>query len=117
MRELLERRASDAAAREAVELYIYQLRKHLGALVATLGGLDYLVFTGGIGENSGVIRNELCEKLRYLGVNLLDDLNDKSDAVISDNTSSITVWVVHTNESLMLARHAFDTVNHITTVA
>ena len=117
MKELLELAPQDPVANEAVELYLYQLRKHLGAMVAALGGIDSLVFTGGIGENSPEIRAALCEKLDYLGVNLVGEFNEKSDAVISTNASGVTVWVVHTNESLMLARHAFDIKNQMSTVA
>ncbi len=117
MERLLRMAARDDDAREAIELYVYQLRKHLGAMVAALGGLDSLVFTGGIGENSPEIRASVCEKLDYLGVNLVGEFNLKSDAVISANSSGVTVWVVHTNEALMLARHAFALRDPLSTVA
>lgn len=112
MRELLRLAPSDGAAARAIELFVYQLRKNIGAMVAVIGGLDTLVFTGGIGENCAEIRAKVCEKLGYLGVNLLGDSNQKGDAIISANASGVTVWIIHTNESLMLARHAFDAIEH-----
>lgn len=112
MEQLLELASHDPRAREAIDMYVYHLRKQLGALVAVLGGLDMLVFTGGIGEHSHRVREALCSKLRYLGVILSEDANRRNDTVISTHVSQATVWVVRTNESLMLARHAFRALPH-----
>jgi acetate kinase len=108
MQQLLAAAPHDSNAREAVNLFVYQLRKHLGAMVAAIDGIDRLVFTGGIGENSPQIRTEVCDKLAYLGVKLDPDANSENRAVISGDASEIDVRVVRTNESLMLARHALD---------
>ncbi len=107
MQVLLERRAVDKSAAEAVELFVYQARKHFGALVAVLGGLDTIVFTGGIGEHSPVIRAEIAASLTYLGVQL-DPTRNTSDAdVISTDASRVIVRVIPANENLMVARHTF----------
>jgi acetate kinase len=106
MRTLLERGASDRHAAEAVAMFCYQVRKHAGALAAVLGGLDTLVFTGGIGEHAAPVRREIGEGLAYLGVRLDDARNDAHADVISAADSPCTVRVVPTDEELMIARHA-----------
>jgi acetate kinase len=93
MRDLAERRATDPRAAEAVELFCYQARKFLGAMAAALGGIDTLVFTGGIGENAPEIRKCICHGMEYLGL------------------SGDSVRVIATNEELMIARHAIATIN------
>ena len=105
MRTLLEQRADDPRAALAVEMFCYQLRKHVGALAAVLGGLDTLVFTGGIGERAAPVRCEVCEGLGHLGVRLDRGRNDAHAAVISASDSACTVRVVPTDEGLMIARH------------
>jgi acetate kinase len=105
MRTLLERRDRDRHAAEAVALFCYQLRKSIGALSAVLGGLDTLVFTGGIGEHAAPVRWEVCCGLDYLGIRLDPQLNDRHAGIISAPESRCTVRVVPTNEDLMMARH------------
>ena len=105
MRTLLERRATDPAAAEAVELYCHQLRKQIGALAAVLGGLDTLVFTGGIGEHAAPVRAEACSGLEHLGVRVDPERNARHDTVISAPGAACTVRVVPTDEDRMIARH------------
>jgi len=105
MRDLLARRDHDPAAELAVELFCYQLRKHLGALAAVLGGLDTLVFTGGIGEHAAPVRQQACEGLEHLGVRLDPAQNRASAPLISQPASPCTVHVVATDEDLVIARH------------
>jgi acetate kinase len=105
MRELLVRSGSEAAAREAVDLFVYQLAKHLGAMIAVLGGLKTLVFTGGIGEHAAAIRTAACAPLAYLGLRLDDEANRRNDRIISDPAGDVSVLVVPTDENLMVARH------------
>lgn len=95
-----------AEVREAVDLFVYQLVKHLGAMVAVLGGLETLVFTGGIGEHAPAIRAAACRALPYLDVRLDEGANERNAARISPAGSTIGVLVVPTDENLMLARHA-----------
>jgi acetate kinase len=103
MRTLL---ASDApAAREAVALFVYRIGRELGSLVAALGGLDALIFTGGIGENAAEIRARVCGHAGWLGVALDEDANARCGPLISRQGSAVSVWVVPTNEDLMVARH------------
>jgi acetate kinase len=105
MRDLLERRESDPRAAEAVALFCYQAKKFLGALTAALGGLDALVFTGGIGEHSSTVRERICEGLGFLGIRLDPDRNAEHAPVISRDGDSVTVPVIPTDENLMVARH------------
>jgi acetate kinase len=103
MRTLL---ASDApAAKEAVELFVYRIGRELGSLVAALGGLDALVFTGGIGENAAVIRERVCRNAGWIGIVLDDEANARSGPRISHSGSAVSVWVVPSDENLMIARH------------
>jgi acetate kinase len=110
MRTLLARRATDVAAAEAVELFVYQAKKHVGALVAVLGGLDTLVFTGGIGEGSAAIRSEICANLSNLGIDLDSIRNAAGEGIISDDSAHVVVRVIAANENLMVARHTFATI-------
>jgi len=105
MRDLLERGTSDPRAAEAVALFCYQAKKFLGALVAALGGLDALVFTGGIGEHSATVRERVCEGLEFLGIRLDPDRNAEHAPVISRDGDPVTVRVIPTDENLMVARH------------
>jgi acetate kinase len=105
MRDLLDREPDDGHAAEAVALFCYQAKKFLGALAAALGGLDVLVFTGGIGEHSATVRERICEGLEFLGIPLNTDRNAAHAPVISSDDASVTVRVVPTDEDLMVARH------------
>jgi acetate kinase len=104
MRDLLAQEARDARAAEAVALFCYQARKWIGSFAAALGGLDTLVFAGGIGENAPVVRARICEGLRFLGIELSEARNDVTPGVISSAESRVTVRVIHTEEELMIAR-------------
>jgi acetate kinase len=103
MRDLL---ASDApAARLAIDYFVYRAAKEIGALAAVLGGVDGIVFTGGIGENSPEIRRRICEASAWLGVTLDPEANGRRTHRISAGGSRVSAWVVPTNEELMIARH------------
>ena len=104
MRELLEN--SDPRARLAVDYFVYQAAKHVGALAAVLGGADALVFTAGIGEHSAVIRRRICEACAWLGLTLDEAANERHGQRISRAGSRVSAWVIPTNEELMIARHA-----------
>ena len=104
MQDLLARAAEPAAA-EAVELFCYQACRHLAALTATLGGLDRLVFTAGIGANAPVIRAKICSNLGYLGIELDAGRNTSGNRIISADGSRVTVEAFPTDEELMIARH------------
>jgi acetate kinase len=104
LRDLLEKEDSDQGAADAIALFCYQIKKQIGAYVAALGGLDTLVFTGGIGENSPVIRKRICEGLNCFGIELDQDHNTKSAQHISAQTSRVKVRVIRTDEELMIAR-------------
>ena len=105
MKTLLAVRQKEPAAAEAVELFCHQLRKTVGALAAVLGGIDTLVFTGGIGEHAAPVRWEACSGLEHLGMRLDRERNARHDPVISVDESACTVRVVPTDEDLMIARH------------
>jgi acetate kinase len=104
MRDLLAREAVDVRAAEAVALFCYQAKKWLGAFAAALGGLDTLVFAGGIGENNPAIRARICEGLGFLGIELNETRNAENAAVISMPTSRVTVRIIRTDEELTIAR-------------
>lgn len=104
MRDLLAREAEDIRAAEAVELFCYQARKWIGAYAAALGGLDTLVFAGGIGENAPVIRARICEGLEFLGIKIDEKQNAANDGVISAATGRVAIRVIPTNEELTIAR-------------
>jgi acetate kinase len=103
MRDLLESGA--ASARLAVDYFVYRVAKEVGALTAVLGGLDALVFTAGIGENSAEIRRRICEACSWLGIDLDQDANAAHASRISRATGAVSVWRIPTNEELMIARH------------
>ena len=103
MRALLD--SDNARARLAVDLYVYRIRRELGSLAAALGGLDAVVFTGGIGENAALIRARICRDASWLGVELDEAENAKTGPRISLTGSKTAAWVIRTNEELMLAQH------------
>ena len=107
MQQLLAREQSDAAARLAIESYVYSIAKATGALIAALQGIDALVFSGGIGEHAAVIRSRICSAFTFLGVVLDADANDRHAAVISAPTSRVVVRVIPTNEEVMIARATY----------
>jgi acetate kinase len=103
MRDLLEHETQDVRAAEAVALFCYQVKKWIGAFAAALGGLDTLVFAGGIGENAPVVRARICEGLGFLGIELEDKRNAANEGVISAATSRVPVRVIHTDEEWVIA--------------
>jgi acetate kinase len=107
MKELLDNEPRDARAAAAVDLFCYQARKFVGALAAVLGGLDTLIFTGGIGENAPSIRERICKDLEFLGIDLDRDRNLKNSSIISRDRSPVAIRVMKTNEELMIARHTY----------
>lgn len=104
LRDLLQREAEDVRAAEAVALFCYHITKGIGAYAAALGGLDTLLFAGGIGENAAVIRARICENLGFLGIRLDGDRNANGAPVISTAASPTTVRIIRTDEELMIAK-------------
>jgi acetate kinase len=104
MRDLLELETGDVRAAEAVALFCYQAKKWIGAFAAALGGLDTLVFAGGIGENEPLVRARICDGLSFLGIDLEETSNSESAAVISVGECRVTVRVIRADEELMIAR-------------
>ena len=102
MRDLL--RSVEPGARLAVDYFVYRAAKEIGALAAVLGGVDGLVFTGGIGENSSEIRRRICNSCAWLGLELDGQANDSRGPRISTATSKVSAWLIPTNEELMIAR-------------
>ena len=105
MKTLLDQSTTEPHAKEAIELFCYTARKYIGALSAVLGGLDTLVFTGGMGERAAPVRWSMCDGLEYLGIKLDSKNNNANAAIISTKDSRCTVRVIPTNEDLMIARH------------
>ena len=103
MRDLLGR--EEPAARLALDYFVYRAAKEIGALAAVLGGIDALVFTAGIGENSPEIRQRICEASAWLGIEIDADANNENRTTISTASSKASVWVIPTNEVLMIAKH------------
>ena len=102
MRDLLGR--EEPAARLALDYFVYRAAKEIGALAAVLGGIDALVFTAGIGENSPEIRQRICEASAWLGIEIDADANNENRTTISTASSKASVWVIPTNEELMIAK-------------
>jgi len=105
MQTLLAARASDPRAENAIALFCYSARKWVGALAAALGGLDSLVFTGGIGQHAAPVREEICRGLEHLGIDLDSGRNARSEPVVSGEGSRCVVRVVPTDEERVVARH------------
>jgi len=104
MRDLLDCETKDVRAAEAVALFCYQAKKWIGSFAVALGGLDTVVFAGGIGENAPAVRKRICEGLEFLGLEVDEARNAKTADVISTEASRITVRVIRTDEELMIAR-------------
>ncbi|HEY1383423.1 MAG TPA: acetate/propionate family kinase [Dongiaceae bacterium] len=103
MKTLLE--SSDPKAKLAIELYCYRIARELGSFAAALGGLDALVFTGGVGENAAPIRARVCRDAAWLGLALDESANQRGGPLISTASSRVAAWVVPTDEELTIARH------------
>ena len=100
--------SSDPRAKTAIDLFVYRVGRELGSLAAALGGLDAIVFTAGIGENSRSLRDRVCRAASWLGVTLDHEANTRGGPRISSAGSRVSAWVVPTNEELMIARHTLD---------
>ncbi|MDR3711980.1 MAG: acetate/propionate family kinase [Puia sp.] len=102
--DLLKNEKTDIRAAEAIELFCYQVRKAIGAFTAVLGGLDSLVFSGGIGENSATIRSRICRDLGYLGIQTDEGRNQNNDILISSDTEGVKIYAIPTDEEWMIAK-------------
>jgi acetate kinase len=111
MRYLLDHETEDVRVAEAVALFCYQIKKWIGAFAAALGGLDTLVFAGGIGEKAPVVRARSCDGLGFLGVELEEKRNAANEGVISIDASRVKVRVIRTDEELMIAETVCDTLS------
>ena len=114
MHDLLAREAQDVRAAEAVALFCYQVKKCIGGFAAALGGLDTLVFTGGIGENASTVRARICDGLGFLGIDLDQERNAKHEPWISSGTGRVKVRVIRTDEELMIAKSVMRVLNRRT---
>jgi acetate kinase len=103
MRDLLGR--SEPEAKLAVDYFVYRVAKEIGAMAAIMQGVDGLVFTAGIGENSAEIRRRICESSAWLDLEIDAEANERKAVRISTSKSKVSVWVIPTNEELMIARH------------
>ena len=104
MRDLLDHETKDVRAAEAIALFCYQVKQRIGAFAAALGGLDTLVFSGGIGENAATVRTRICEGLDFLGIEVSGRKNMTNQGVISAAASRVSVRVMHTDEEFMIAK-------------
>ena len=111
MRELIKSKNTDTRAADAFNLFCYQTKKYIGAYSAALEGLNTLVFSGGIGENSPEVRSQICDGLEFLGIELCEIKNMNNEGIISCATSKITVRVIKTNEELMIAKMVCNVLN------
>lgn len=109
MYTLLQNEETNPQAADAVALFIHDVQKAVGALATTIGGLDSLVFTGGIGEQSSILRKRICEPFGYLGLQIDDELNDQHALCISSNTSAVGVHVIATDEARVIAEAVIGT--------
>ena len=105
MRTLLKKASTDPHAAEAIALFVYRISREIGSLAAALGGLDALVFTGGIGEHAVQIRRRVCALASWLGAELGEEPDQDGESRFSTSSSPVSVWVIPTNEELMIARH------------
>jgi len=107
MRELLRLQGDNSHAAEAIELYCYSITKTIGALSASVGGLDSLIFSGGIGERSAEIRERICQNFDYLGIRLNPARNTANERLISEDGAPVGVHVIPTDESQMIASETY----------
>jgi acetate kinase len=103
-RDLLHEEESDIKCKLAIDYFCYHLRKHIGAMVSAMTGIDTLVFTAGIGENSSMMRKRICNGLEYLGIELDEGNNERNETVISSASSRVIVRVINTNEEVVIAK-------------
>jgi acetate kinase len=106
MREL--EAAGTPEAEQAIDYFVFRIRRELGGLAAALNGLDAMVFSGGIGENSALIRHRICEDLHWIGLDLDDERNLRNETLVSSATAGAKIFVIRTDEEAMIARHTLD---------
>jgi acetate kinase len=97
--------STEEGAKRAIDLFVYRIGRELGSLAAALGGLDAIVFTAGIGENSRSLRERVCRDAAWLGVTLDAAANARNGPRLTTTDSEVAAWVIPTNEELMIARH------------
>lgn len=112
MRELMKSQHTDSRAAEAIELFCYQTKKWIGSYSAVLGGIDTLIFSGGIGENAPEVRERICNGLQFLGIELDATRNAKNETIISTDGGKVTIRVMPTNEEVMIARLVCQVMNY-----
>ncbi len=112
MRELLKNKNSDNRAEEAIDLFCYQTKKWIGSYAAVLGGVDTLIFSGGIGEHAPEVRDWICSGLQFLGIDIDKKRNVKNEQIISTDKSKVCVRIIQTNEQLMIARLVCSVMNY-----
>ena len=95
-------------AKEAIEYYVKEVKREIGSLSALLAGLDVLVFTGGIGENSAIIRAKVLREMAWIGIELDEDSNVEGETIISSDKSKVLCLKIHTDEERIIARHAYE---------
>lgn len=101
--------ASDAIeAKQAIDYYVREIKREIGALTALLAGLDVLVFTGGIGENSVLVRSRVLQNMSWLGIELDEDSNQNGETIISADNSKVLCLKMHTDEERVIARHTYE---------
>jgi acetate kinase len=105
MRQLLEARDKNPEARLAIEMFCYSIRKSIGAMAAVLGGIDMLVFTGGIGEHSAVVRHQICSRLKHLGIVLDEAANDRNANTFGAESGNCDLRIIPADEDLEIALH------------
>ncbi len=103
MREL--EAAGTPEAEQAIDYFVFRIRRELGGLAASLSGLDALVFCGGIGENSAFIRGRVCEDLHWIGLDVDEERNARNETVVSTASSPAKIFVIPTDEAAMIAKH------------
>jgi acetate kinase len=111
MRELLAREASDEGCRLAVAIYCYEIRKRIGAYAAALGGIDALVFSGGVGEHAPIVRARICSGLTFLGIEVDDRHNEQGAPLISTASSRVAIHVIPADEELVIAQAAYQLID------
>lgn len=112
MRELLDHQKTDNRAKEAIDFFCYQTKKWIGSFAAALGGLDTVIFSGGIGANAAEVRERICNGLQFLGIELDETRNVMNQTTISTDKSKVSVRVIQTNEELMIARLVCHVMNY-----
>ena len=110
MQTLLE--SQDTKAKEAIDYFCYRISRELGSLASALGGLDAVVFTGGIGEHAPGVREKICRESGWLGIELNSEANQKNDNLVSTRESPVSVWMIPTDEEQVIATHTKNMVSY-----